>query len=101
MQHSPKTVTLLREVLGAQVAKAEDVITCTSISSSSCKIESGTFLIAFGEPSVRNDTAKVQMFTAASTREARMPIAQRDELLVLVRRGQAWELIERRLLRTS
>lgn len=99
--HAPATLAVLEGALGGRVAKVEEVISCAPNDPSSCHFVQGVGFVAFGEPRLQGDTASVLVFSAVPTPAPEMPIAQQELLVVLVRRGQVWQVVEKRILRVS
>ena len=95
--HSASALATLVEVLGARVARSEDVIQCAHSDAFSCRFAKGSLLISVGEPSVVGDTASVRVRLDQATREPRMPVSSEDILLILARQPQGdWKVIARR-----
>jgi hypothetical protein len=99
--HAVPTLAFLEGALRARVARMEDVIRCTPNDPRSCRFVQGVGVVAFGEPVFRADTAFVRVFSAVATPEPRMPISQQEMVLVVLRRAQKWEVVEKRIERVS
>jgi hypothetical protein len=100
-QHSGTTLSILRDASGGRVAKSQDVIRCASRSRLSCRFVDGAALLAVGAPTFSGDTAFVRLYFALETNEQRMPVNEQDYLLILIRDGRDWKVVERRLIRIS
>ena len=100
-EHTATILGFLGAASGGRIARSEDVIRCQSRSSLSCRFVDGASLLAVSEPTFKGDTAFVRLYFALQSNERRMPVNEQDFLLVLLREGTEWKVVERRLIRIS
>lgn len=95
-EHSASAISVLVDVLGARVARLEDVIECVRGSVAPCRFVKGSLLISIGEPAVNGDTALLRIRFDRASSDRRMPVNSEDLLFRIVRqRGGDWKVIGR------
>lgn len=95
--HGAGTLSALQRVIGPDTARIEDLISCGS-NPSTCRLVRGMSAARFSTPQFHGDSATVRVYLAYAVPSTRQPVGYSELLLILVRRGEVWQVVQRRVL---